>query len=50
MIKWVLFSLLILSSLECENYCSGHGTCGTKDVCTCFMGWGGNDCSLSIKL
>ena len=31
----------------CANGCSGHGTCGQNNVCTCFSGWNGGaaDCS-----
>lgn len=31
---------------ECANACSGHGQCGTKDMCTCDRNWQGSDCSL----
>lgn len=29
---------------ECENGCSGHGTCTVFDMCICFRNWEGNDC------
>ena len=30
---------------ECANACSGHGTCGAKDSCSCYQNYQGNDCS-----
>jgi hypothetical protein len=30
----------------CPNHCGGHGTCSSNDVCTCFPGFEGFDCSL----
>jgi hypothetical protein len=33
---------------ECANACSGHGTCGARDACSCYKNWMGNDCSLRI--
>jgi hypothetical protein len=36
----------------CPHMCSGHGTCGDYDLCSCFnspdgyAAWTGNDCSL----
>merc|ERR1712025_1524956 len=29
----------------CPNGCSGHGSCGTSDVCDCYKGFFGGDCS-----
>lgn len=34
-----------LVAAECPNACSGHGTCGAYDMCTCYNGYMGNDCS-----
>jgi hypothetical protein len=40
-----LFAILGLASAECPNACSGHGTCGAKDSCSCYQNYQGNDCS-----
>jgi hypothetical protein len=46
--------LLILtrSYALCPNSCSGHGTCGAGNLCSCFPGWNGGaaDCSYSKLL
>jgi len=31
---------------ECPNACSGHGSCGSHDMCTCDRNFQGADCSL----
>lgn len=37
-----LFTFLLfgIAQATCPNGCSGHGTCGVDDICTCYPGWG----------
>jgi len=41
----VLLLLIAGVAAECPNACSGHGTCGEKDTCSCYQNYQGNDCS-----
>lgn len=52
MLRYLITTLTLLgvANATCPNGCSGHGTCGVDDVCTCHAGWGmggkpGGDCS-----
>jgi len=38
-------ALLAGVSAECPNACSGHGSCGAYDMCTCYPNWQAADCS-----
>ena len=39
-------AFLAVAQAACPGGCSGHGACGTADVCDCHQNWGGGDCSL----
>ena len=41
----VVAALAGMAAAECPNGCSGHGTCGLYDACTCYRNWQANDCS-----
>ena len=32
----------------CPNQCTGHGTCGQNNMCTCHRRWMGGDCSMRV--
>lgn len=41
----VLVSIAKVTVAECPNACSGRGTCGAYDMCSCYNGYMANDCS-----
>jgi len=38
-------AIIGFANAGCPNGCSGHGSCGTSDVCHCYKGFFGGDCS-----
>lgn len=47
MFKTVVASALLIAGAQarCPSDCSGKGTCGEHDLCTCYPGYQGLDCS-----
>eukprot|EP00601_Ochromonadales_sp_CCMP2298_P015170 CAMPEP_0173227498 /NCGR_PEP_ID=MMETSP1142-20121109/5994_1 /TAXON_ID=483371 /ORGANISM="non described non described, Strain CCMP2298" /LENGTH=69 /DNA_ID=CAMNT_0014156015 /DNA_START=37 /DNA_END=242 /DNA_ORIENTATION=+ len=36
----ILLAFASSVSASCDNNCSGHGTCMTDEVCSCYDNWG----------
>lgn len=45
MLFLTLAAIIGFANAGCPNGCSGHGSCGTSDVCGCYKGFFGGDCS-----
>lgn len=45
LIAIVFASALAIASANCPSQCSGHGTCGANDKCTCYPNFQGLDCA-----
>lgn len=48
--EMILLFFIFSYVIACPNFCSQHGTCGANDACTCYPGFTGGDCSLSISI
>jgi len=52
LVPLIFVVLFVASEAYCPNGCSGHGSCGANDKCTCYLrpngdpAWIENDCSL----
>lgn len=46
--SYVLLGLVAVAHGACPNSCSNRGTCGPDEVCICFTGWKGGDCSYRV--
>lgn len=45
----ILSATLVGSAVaSCPNACSGHGSCGANDMCTCYRNWQSADCSTRV--
>ena len=52
MLKTAIASALLIAGVQarCPNDCSGKGKCGEHDLCTCYPGYQGLDCSERVCL
>jgi hypothetical protein len=41
----LLLGLVAAAMAACPDACSGHGTCGEHDMCTCFRNWMSANCA-----
>lgn len=44
----IFISQFVQIQAGCSNACSGHGTCGSYDMCKCYRNWMGSDCSQRV--
>ena len=40
-----LAALVQNAAAACPNSCSQRGTCTDENICECYVGWTGGDCS-----
>lgn len=45
---YFLFAIMTYVVVQCVQDCSGHGQCVDYNVCVCFPGYAGKDCSQGL--